>query len=230
MNQHSAQKAYLKSFEDKSGRLWVYSKSGGKPFPKPAGECAAEEDFQSKDLEFYQQRMIETPGIKALRAEGSLTDLEYEQASLWMALHIIRNAKARRELFKSAEEYEQRFPLELEKERLFANYYTNVYTHVCDDPKFLITSDNPVIEFQCDDFFMRCCPLFPRKVILFSPHSGKLDHEAGLEEFINAMVWGATEECIYSHRKDLAVERLQAFTQAYGLDVLVEDISFTIAR
>lgn len=230
MNQHSVQKAYLKSFAEKSGRLWVYPKTGGRPFPKPPGECAADEDFQSPALELYQNKFIENPGIKALRATGALTDSEYEQISLWMGLHIIRNPKTRRELFSSGQDYEQRFYIELEKERFFAGYYRHVYTHVCDSPLFLITSDNPVIEFEHTGFFLRCCALSPQKLIVFSPHDGKLDHEVGLEDFVNAMVWGAACDSIYSHRPDVQVEHLKEIAEAYGFEATLEDVTFVTRR
>jgi len=77
MNRHSIQEAYLKKFADKTGRIWVYRKSSGRPAPRPPSQCAAEEDFQSAALEFYQNRVIETPGIKALRIDGSLSDEEF---------------------------------------------------------------------------------------------------------------------------------------------------------
>lgn len=228
MNQHSIQKAYLKSFANGSGRLWVYPKMGGRPFPKPPGECTADEDFQSPGLEIYQNKIIETPGIKALRAAESLTASEYEQISLWMGLHIIRNPKARRELFSSAQDYEQRFHAELEKQRLFADYDRNVYPHICDSPRFLITSDNPVIEFEYEGFFVRCCLLSPRKLIVFSFHDRKLDHEVGLEEFVNAMVWGAAGDFIYSHRADVQIEHFKGIAEAYGLEAVIEDLTFVI--
>jgi len=97
MNQHSIQKAYLKTFADQSGRVWVYAKAGGRAVPKSPVQCAAEEDFQSPALEFYQNQVIEIPGIKALRVNGSLSPEEFEQMSMWAALHIIRTQKARQQ-------------------------------------------------------------------------------------------------------------------------------------
>ena len=55
MNQHGIQEAYLKKFAAPGGRIWVIGKLGGKPLAKPPGQCAAEENFQSEQLEFYQQ-------------------------------------------------------------------------------------------------------------------------------------------------------------------------------
>src|ERR1700720_573800 len=113
MNQHSIQEAYLKKFAAPAGRIWVYSKRGGKPVLKPG--CAAEEGFQSEELEFCQQQVVESPGIKALRANGSLSDEEFEQISMWMGLHFIRTKTARQQLFESAADYQSRFPDQLRK-------------------------------------------------------------------------------------------------------------------
>jgi hypothetical protein len=139
MNQHSIQKAYLKTFTDQSGRVWVYAKAGGRPVPKSPVQCAAEGDFQSPALEFYQNQVIETPGIKALRVNGLLAEEEFEQMSMWMALHIIRPEKAREELFESSADYESCFREELRKERLFADYYRYAYTHEVLEPNYVVT-------------------------------------------------------------------------------------------
>ncbi len=188
MNQHNVQKAYLKSFADKSGKVWVYSKAGGPPIPKSPAECAADEDFQSPELEFYQNRVIETPGIKALRVSGTLSEREYEHISMWTALHILRSQKARQELFESTANYEARFHEELSKERLFSQYYKYVYTHTIVEPDFAVTSDDPVIKFSCGDFLVRGCAVSPHKLIFFSPREGRLEHELGLHDFFNGMM------------------------------------------
>src|SRR5215472_8274910 len=109
MNQHSVQKAYLKGFEDPSGRIYVYRKCGGKPDRKSAKTCAAEEDFQLRGLEFYQQKFVETPAAKALKATGFWSDSEFETISAWTALHIIRNKASRVQLFESSNDYNVRF-------------------------------------------------------------------------------------------------------------------------
>ncbi len=228
MNQHSIQEAYLKKFAHKNGRVWVYRKSGGRPAPRPTSQCAAEEDFQSAALEFYQNRVIETLGIKALRIDGSLSDEEFEQMSMWMALHIIRAEKAREQLFESAADYEQRFHHEFLKEQLFTAYYRHAYTHAISEPNFAVTSDDPVIEFTCEDFFIRACALSPQKLIFFSPQEGKLEHELPLHDFFNAMMWSSPGEQLYSHRPDLRVDDLKQFSRAYDLRGVIEDIQFEI--
>src|SRR5438132_7326832 len=120
MNQHSVQEAYLKKFAAPGGRIWVYSKEGGEPVPKPPRQCASEKDFQSPKLEFYQQQVVESPGIRCLRVNGALFDDEFEQMSRWMGLHIIRVRKAREQRFESAADYERRFHDELRDEQHFS--------------------------------------------------------------------------------------------------------------
>jgi hypothetical protein len=226
MNQHSIQKAYLKTFADQSGRVWVYAKAGGRPVPKSPVQCAAEEDFQSEALELYQQQIIESPGIKALRANGELSDEEFEQMSTWMGLHIIRTKSAREQLFPSAAEYETRFHDELRKEQLFSGYCRYAYTHTVAEPNFVVTSDDPVIEFSCEDFFIRACAVTPQKLIFFSPLPGKFEHELPFHDFFNAMMWGSRGERVYSHRPDLNVEDLKRFVREYDLYSVIEDVTF----
>ncbi len=145
MNQHGVQEAYLKksAVPDPDGRIWVYSKRGGRPVPRPPKQCAAEADFQSDELEFYQQQVIETPGIRALRLSGALSDEEFEQISMWMGLHIIRTKQAREQLFRSAADYERRFMDEFRKEQQFAPYYRYAYT--CDITPSRISLSLPTI-------------------------------------------------------------------------------------
>lgn len=229
MNQHSVQKAYLRGFAAKSGRVWKYAKTGGRPIPKSPGECAAEEDFQSRALEFYQQQVIETPGIKALRVDGSLSEKEFEQMSVWMNLHIIRTQKVREQLFESADDYERRFHDELRKEQLFSAYFRFAYTHEVIEPNFVVTSDDPVIEFTWADFLMRACALSPQKLIFFSPLKGKFEHELSMHDFFNAMMWGSPGDYLYSHRADLRVDDLRVFARAYDLRAVIEDVQFEIS-
>lgn len=226
MIQHNIQKAYLRNFADSSGRGWVYAKAGGRPLPKSPAQCAAEENFQSPALEFYQNQVIETPGIKALRVDGSLSREEFEQMSMWMALHIIRMSKTREQLFQSAADYEERFHNELRKEQLFSAYFHYAYTHAVSEPNFVVTSDDPVIEFTCADFLMRACALSPQKLIFFSPFEGRLEHELPMQDFFNAMMWGSAGDHLYSHRADLRVDDLREFAREYDIRARVENVQF----
>lgn len=228
MNQHSIQEAYLKKFAAPGGRICVYLKRGGRAVLKPPGQCAAEEDFQSPELEFYQQQAIESPGIKALRANGELSDEEFEQVSVWMGLHIIRTKTAREQLFESATDYQSRFHDELRKEQLFLAYYRYAYIHAVAEPNFVVTSDDPVIEFWCEDFLLRACALTPQKLIFFSPLAGKFEHELPMHDFFNAMMWGSPGEYLYSHRADLRIDDLKEFARAYDLRAVIEDVQFEI--
>lgn len=197
--------------------------------PKSPVQCAAEEDFQSPALEFYQNKVIETPGIKALRVDGSLSSEEFEQMSMWMALHIIRTQKARQQLFQSTADYDQRFHDELWKEQLFSAYFRYAYTHAVTEPNFVVTSDDPVIEFTCARFLMRACALSPQKLIFFSPLEGKFEHELPMYDFFNAMMWGSPGDHLYSHRPDLRIENLREFARVYDLRSVIEDIQFKIS-
>jgi hypothetical protein len=228
MNQHNIQKAYLKTFADKRGRVWVYAKTGGRPVPKSPADCGAEDDFQSSELELYQNRLIETPGIKTLRVDGSLSEREFEQMSMWMGLHIIRAQKSREQLFESAADYEQGFHDELQKEHVFSAYYRYAYTHTVSEPNFVITSDDPVIEFTGAGFIIRACALSSCKLIFFSPVAGRFEHEVATHDFFNAMMWGASGDRLYSHRHDLRVETLKEIAHAYHLHSVIEDLQFQV--
>ena len=228
MNQHSVQEAYLKKFAAPGGRIWVYSKEGGEPVPKPPRQCASEEDFQSAQLEFYQQQVVESSGIKSLRVNGALSDDEFEQMSMWMGLHIIRTRKARQQLFESAADYERRFHDELRNEQLFSAYYQYAYTQGIAAPNFVVTSDDPVIEFTVPGALVRACALSPQKLIFFTPNPGKLEHELPLHDFFNAMMWGSAGDYLYSHRRDLRINDLRDFAREYDLRSVIEEMQFRI--
>jgi hypothetical protein len=195
--------------------------------PRSPRQCAAKEDFQSTELELYQNKFIETPGIEALRIAGSLSQSEFEQVSMWMALHILRSPTARAELFESKEDYEKRLLSELQIERLFCDYYRFAYTHLVPQPNFVITSDSPVIEFTCANFLIGACAISPQKLIFFSPQSGKFEHELSTHDFFNAMMFGGPAEYLYSHRSDVSVDKLAQFARAYELQAVIEDMRFT---
>jgi hypothetical protein len=229
MNQHHIQEAYLKSFEDEDGKLWVYPREGGKPLHRPTKRCTAEENFQSDELESFQNRLVETPGIKALRATGFLSESEYDSISLWMALHILRNQKSRFDLFESREDFDTRFKEEFEKELLFSGYYRFVFTYrPADESHFWLTSDNPVIEFMVGDHFVRCCAISPQKMILFSPINDRPTHELRMEDFFNAMVWASAVEYLFSHGADVSMKRLKELAETFEMLPVKEDIGFEV--
>jgi hypothetical protein len=225
--QHHVQEAYLKSFEDETGKLWVYPKNGGKPFRRSAGQCTAEENFQSDALEFLQNRMIETPGIRALRETGRVSDSQYASISMWMGLHILRNQKSLAQLFRSRADWEQRFNQELQTERMFSGYYRFVFIcELTEDSDYWLTSDNPVIELAIGEDLVRCCTISPKKMILFSPIDDLPTHEIGIKALFNAMVWANAHEHIFSHKGDVSIEKLKEHAKAFDMFPREEDMGF----
>ena len=225
--QHRIQEAYLKGFEDGTGKLWVYPKNGGKPYYRPAGQCTTEENFQSNALEFLQNRLIETPGIRALRETGQLSEGQYHAISRWMALHILRNKKSLRELFQSGTDWERQFTQELEVERLFAGYYR--FAFICEldgDNDYWLTSDNPVIEFAIGEDMVRCCSISPKRMILFSPVDDVPTHELGIKNFFNAMVWANSDQYVFSHKNNVSIKRLQDDAKIFEMAPRLESIQF----
>ncbi len=104
MELHNYQEARLKLFEDKRiNEVWVYPKEGGRPFPLPASKITVETDFQTSDLESFQQK-IETRAAPAFQNAGRWEEKDYDAISAWVVLHLIRNRKSRMEFFSSAEE------------------------------------------------------------------------------------------------------------------------------
>jgi hypothetical protein len=206
MNQHTVQKAYLKLFKDSTGRIQVYRKTGGKPVPKPASDCAAEEDFQPVELERFQQKFVESPASRALRVTGLWTEDEFKPISMWVALHIIRCSKS---LFGSDEEYSRRFPAEFESELLSSDYYKFVFVHRCQNGRFLVTSDRPIVELMVEGLRVRCFAKSPEKLILFSPINDVPQFEIPIEDYFNAMIWAFADEFIYSHRRGVSMEQLK---------------------
>src|SRR5947208_92827 len=99
MEQHNYHKARLKAFEDKRlNEVWVYPKDGSKPFHKSASQCTAEKDFQAIALENFQ-RKIESDASRAFRAKSPWSQKQHDDITAWLALHVLRNPKTRREIF-----------------------------------------------------------------------------------------------------------------------------------
>jgi hypothetical protein len=219
MNLHTVQKAYLKSFEDPTGRIQVYQKAGDKPVPKPASACAVEEDFQPKELEYFQQKFVESPASRALQATDLWTDDEFVPISMWVTLHIIRCSKS---LFGSNEEYSRRFPDEFNSELLCADYYKYVFVHKCRDGRSLVTSDRPIVELIVDGLYVRCFAKSPEELILFSPVDGVPKFEIPVEDYFNTMVWAFADKFIYSHRRDVPMEKLKHLANKFEMSPVIE--------
>src|SRR5438876_6954245 len=145
MKQHNYQRARLKLFEDKRiNKIWLFSKSGGRPFPVPASKVTAEMDFQKPHLELFQAK-IEKRAARAFQKEGKWEPKDYEAIIEWTVLHLIRNRKSRREFFASAEDYNNRFISEFYKEVTISHdRYPNIDIHESKEDRFLVTADHPV--------------------------------------------------------------------------------------
>jgi hypothetical protein len=242
MNQHHVQEAYLKSFRDpKTGKVWVYSKTTGEKSKKSTAHCAAENDFQSEQLERAQNDIIESPGIKILKQlqlQGGLSEVEYHLISQWTALHIIRSAKMRSVFNETGKNYEKQFSDEFEKELAFSkSFFGFVSTYKCSSSKFFVTSDQPIMEMKCSGHIVRLFVLSPEKLVQFSSRNGTFLHEQeSLEDIVNSMLWAQAAE-IYSHRDDVDTDKLKAIAEKWNIvprlgtqKVLLKDYSGNPSR
>ncbi len=228
MNQHSIQKAYLKNFES-NGRIWVFNKKTGNCVAKPADQCSSENDFQSEILEELQNREIESPGIKKLRGmafDHVLTEDDITKIMYWTALHLIRNKKFRKE---SDSNHELDFRELYQTEKLFSGYYRNIFTHTCDDSKFFITSDSPIIEFIVGQHMLRVLVWSPTKAFLFSPIDDFPVHqEVEVTEMINSMIYSSSYEELYSNYNQLPLEKYKDNIRKWNLIPNLEKTEFTV--
>lgn len=235
MNQHNIQEAYFKLFRDtKTGKVWVYPKDRQRKFARSTNWCTAENDFQSESLELNQNRVVETPGIQALRRlltpSARLSEPEYRLISQWTALHLIRNPKMRNVFAQDGKDFEREFPDEFEKELLFSeSYYKFAHVYVCSGADFFITSDNPVVEVSCSEHFVRFLVLSPQKLVQFSSRNGRLSHEEEcMEDFVNAMIWAGAHKYVFSHCGDLDIDKYEKTTNRWGMIPRLEEQKFSI--
>lgn len=229
MNQHHIQEAYLKKFES-SDRVWIYTRHSDKFDQKPASQCTSEEDFQSEYLEVFQNREIESPGIKKLRkltTEHSLTEDELSQVLYWTALHSIRNKNFRT---NSGLDYNSKFNELLETEKLFSNYYRVIFRYNCvENEEFFITSDNPIIEFTVGNCILRVLTLSPKMALLFSPIPDHPVHASiSFPEMVNSMLYASCFDEIYSNTKDLQIDNYKNNMNLLNLYPVWENTEFTI--
>jgi hypothetical protein len=190
-----------------------------------ASVCTAEKDFQSPELESFQQT-VEAKAGRAFQNEGEWSDLDYQRITEWLALHIIRNKKSRRELFSSPEDFNRRFMVEFRKEILFSQRYKFVSVHHSQLGRFLITSDHPVVELTVDKDLVRCFAKSPNELVLFSSHASEPVFEIGIEDYFNAMIWAMADEQVYSHRSDLSMARLKRDADMFQMSPVIENIGF----
>lgn len=229
MNQHHVQKAYLKNFSGKDGKVWVHEKNLKRPYLKPVSQCTIEEDFQSEFLEKYQSTIIESPGIRALRklpnAQG-ITEADFESAKYWTALHCIRNKRYRS---MPRVDYESNFRQLIEIEKKFSRYYSYCFKYKCDEGKYLVTSDNPILEFTIGEYCIRILTLSPSELLTFSPIDGIPTHEElEFTEFVNSMLWANSSNQVFSNQKELPILIYERNIKNWNLEPRFEDVQFKV--
>jgi len=232
MGQHNFQKARLKLFEDpRFNEPWVYPKDGAQPFRKPARECSVEKDFQTTALEDFQQK-IESDASRAFRSEGPWSQKQHEDITAWLALHVLRNPKTRREILGSREEWNSRFMDEYDKELLFSGYFNCVRHMHCAKNRFLITCDFPVVDLWADlpngeKHLVRCFAKSPDiLVLLWGNGMPEPKFPIAVEDYFNAMMWAVSDTCVYSHRGDVPIENLKEIAQTFEMSPVEETIGF----
>lgn len=175
MQLHNYQEARLKLFEDPHlKKVWLHPKDGSKPFRLPASRITIEKDFQTPELEAFQQK-VETRAAPAFKKLGKWNDREFETITQWVALHLIRNRKSRRELLRSPQEYNERFISEFEKElELSHQRYFIVDRYESKSDLYFVTSDHPIVELHPpgETDYLRCFAVSPKVLLWFSARRG----------------------------------------------------------
>jgi len=230
MEQHSVQSAYLKNFVSK-GKVWSYNKESKLYVSKAPSKCTIEKDFQPEELEKLQNKEIETIAIRKMRdmAGGqNLSEQEIKVIMHWTALHCIRSKNYRENSgFSYVEDYHSLMNIE----KLFLPYYRYVYEYKCTSGDYFITSDNPVIELNVDDFTVRVMAWSPIKAFLFSPKDGLLSHELlSFPMMVNSMHYASCYREIYSHTKELPIIEYMSICEQWGIVQQLEDMVFKIQK
>lgn len=224
MELHNYQEARLKLFEDKRlNKVWLHPKNGDPPFPLPASKITVETDFQTPDLESFQEK-IESRAAPAFQKAGKWKPEDYEAITQWVVLHLIRNRKGRREFFSSPEDYNSRFILEFHKELAISrNRYPNVDIYDCGQNHFLVTSDHPVVELQVpgETDYVRCFAKSPGCLVLFSQRTHPPQFEIPVEDHFNAMVYALADQFVFSHRKDICIQTLRRIATEFEMSPVV---------
>jgi len=235
VNQHGVQEAYYKSFRDR-GQIWVYPKVGGQAFRKPISWCTAESDFQSAELEKAQDKLIENHGIKAiwhLLKPGRLSEQQYKILLGWIALHLTRTPKTRNTLFQTSQDYERDFSVEFTRQLLgLRSSYAVADVYTCDSPKFLITSDNPVLEFDVErgGKSILILPISPSRFVQLSSDGRRWRHEErSVEELVNAMIWASAFKYVFSHRGDADITKCKGIAERFDIAPVLETQSFQLS-
>jgi hypothetical protein len=215
MNQHQIQEAYYKSFTTKNKMLWVFEKPfNNAPYQKSPSKCTALEDFQSVELEVWQNNSIETFGIKALskiaKKGANLSDQEMNFIFKWHALHTIRNEKARMKIFPTKEEHEANFKRILESEIYYFQSFNFCEGYSSSNDEFFITSDNPILEVMIKESPIIVLPLLPIKAIILTKNGLKPFHQAmSFPDSVNAMQCANCKKEIYYNSNNLPIASLK---------------------
>lgn len=229
MNLHHYQAASLKLFEDPSlNKVWVYSKEGISPSPKPVCQCAAEENFQSETLEKFQQK-TETAAARAFQSNGPWDERERNAVVEWVALHIIRSKRSHDQLFSSAEDYNREFFDEFREEVLITRKFTFYPPIIARPGCFFITSDQPIVEIYgslSDKEMARCFAKSPDVMISLGLQPGPPEFALTVEDYFNAMIWANAHEFVFSHRKDMPVAKLQQIAEEFEMFPVEKSITF----
>jgi hypothetical protein len=222
MNQHTVQNAYLKNFEDR-GKIWVFNKETGGKFHKGTRMCTTECDFQDDWLEDWQNSKIERPGIEKLRkltSGDSLKEIDTDSIIIWTSLHYIRSKSFRCNLKEKINfNYNEKFDELFEEDIVFANsMFPYILTYNCPPSEFLITSDNPVLEFHCGENYVRVVSWTPNKAIVFSHIDvlGITHEELSFSEMINIMLYSGCYKEIYSNKKELPLEKYKEYARKFN--------------
>jgi hypothetical protein len=202
MKQHSIQKAYLKNF-CVNGKLWVHEKSSKKSFSKLASKCTIEENFQSPEIEYIQNKLIENPGIKAinkLRMNKMLELSDYKYLLYWSSLHIIRSEKYRNTPeIKLNYNYQELIDTEIK----FCEYFTFYLRFNCGPGNFFLTSDDPIIELIINKSILRLFPISPSELSVFSSVEQDIIFPGSVVELINSTIWLKAYKHVFSNQRVL---------------------------
>lgn len=217
MNQHQIQEAYLKAFVGSDNKLWAYIKSLiMQPIKVAPLNCTVLKDFQSIDKEEFQNIYIEMPGIKSIcklmKNGAEITNSEMEMIFNWIALHSIRNQKAREIYFKDKAEHENKFDkiYALENKYLQSFNICDTYTIYKKD-EFFITSDNPVFEVNFKGLLVLILTLSTTKAICLSSHGKRPIHQSmPFSESINTILNANCINEIYSNQENLPISKYES--------------------
>jgi hypothetical protein len=226
MNQHSIQEAYLKNY-CVDGKLWAHDVNTKTALLKSASRCTSEEDFQSEILEKIQNDTIESPGIKSLKKllDGkSITLKEYDLVRYWTGLHIIRNQKFRN---VSNINYKSDYKKLIDIENKFSHYFPYCHKYKCDNGKYLVTSDNPILEFSVGVDIVRFLTISPEELLLFTPVNNIVHHEElEFTEMINSMLWANAYSKVFSNKKVLPYSTYEKNIKKWDMVGVYEETKF----